>query len=42
MKEKENTNPFYNATIPIDWEVSLLDSLAKRDSGHTPAAAVGR
>lgn len=29
----------YTTEIPIDWEVSLLDDLTKRGSGHTPDKA---
>jgi type I restriction enzyme, S subunit len=36
MKGRENRKAFNNTTIPGDWEISLLDSLAKRGSGHTP------
>ncbi|HET6556980.1 MAG TPA: restriction endonuclease subunit S, partial [Prolixibacteraceae bacterium] len=30
------TQPFINNEIPHGWEVSLLDNLTKRGSGHTP------
>jgi type I restriction enzyme, S subunit len=33
MKEKETTKPFYNSTIPSDWEVMPLSSLGKFSKG---------
>jgi type I restriction enzyme, S subunit len=33
MKEKETTEPFYNNTIPSDWEMMPLNSLGKFSKG---------
>ena len=35
MKEKITTKPFYNATIPSDWEIMELGKIFKLTSGKT-------
>ncbi len=36
MADSENTKPFYNSTIPSDWEIVKLKDVAKITSGTTP------
>ena len=36
MTAEKNTKAFYNTEILSRWEVSLLDDLTQRGSGHTP------
>lgn len=40
MKEKADIKPFYNSTIPSDWELKKIGKMTKTTAGGTPSTSV--